>query len=130
MDMRAEHHWASFKLNNRTWTTLTHKYNDALEKLNKERGILTTVRKNPLALVNELAKTENHITNRVVKNDFRCTYLIYFTQRHLVLIMIQHEAPVLNTSGVSIASLLISVKTFPPTSMATRERRYVQWGHF
>ncbi len=69
MDMRAELQWVSHKINNRSWTAITHRYDDPLEE-NKSRGILVTTRKNPRALVEKLGQVEDDVFMRRVKNDF------------------------------------------------------------
>lgn len=77
MDMRAEHQWASFKLNPRSWTKWTHEYNDNLELKNQAMGI-PTIRKNPRALVEHLAQIEDEIFSRLLKKYFKCAYFTCF----------------------------------------------------
>ena len=60
-------------MNIQHWVKAFHDYNNALEKKNKETG-LTTVRKNPLALVEKLGEIEKNILRRLLRGNFTCMY--------------------------------------------------------
>ncbi|KAF9475045.1 hypothetical protein BDN70DRAFT_814702 [Pholiota conissans] len=70
MDMRSEFQWTTFGMTASKWASAAEEYNVWLESIGKEKSI-TTVKKNPRALADKLKNIEPHITNRLLKQDFR-----------------------------------------------------------
>lgn len=84
MDLRYEEKWASFTMSLKKWVTATAKYNEDLKTyVDTVNGMhrcqhitegqdLKFVEKHPRALVDQLSKIEEVITNRVMNNNYQC----------------------------------------------------------
>jgi len=77
MEMRAELQWASFNMTSRKWVTATHAYNLRLEESDKKRGIQTTIKKNPQALMDTLGQVEPKIAQRIATNNYMCELMVF-----------------------------------------------------
>jgi hypothetical protein len=71
MDMRAEKGWVSFNMSSHKWVIATHEYNDALCKMQVERG-LPAIKKIPRALLDKLGEMEAKILDWLHKGHFLC----------------------------------------------------------
>lgn len=71
MDLREQHQWVSHSMTPKRWMGATALYNTELRRLNESKGF-GTVEKNPRALMNKLADTENIIGARLKINNYAC----------------------------------------------------------
>lgn len=76
MDMRVEFQWVSFSMTSRRWIVATEEYNARLEVLNKKQG-LSTVKKNPRALLDKLGEIETKVSARIFSKNYTCMRLRY-----------------------------------------------------
>lgn len=71
MDFCLKYQWVLFKLNAQGWVEAMEVYNQELTALNTMRGI-TTIPKNPHALIDKLGEMEREILLRIARNNFVC----------------------------------------------------------
>lgn len=73
MEMRAERKWASFRMNSHKWVVETDEYNKRLEAKNQQSS-LSTVKKNPRALLEKLIAIEAAVLRRLATQNFTCKF--------------------------------------------------------
>jgi hypothetical protein len=82
MDMRAEQQWTSYNMTSHRWVTATNTYNSRLEALAKSHNQVF-IPKNPRALMEKLGEIEPKISDRLIRDDFRCMlHTISFISHH------------------------------------------------
>jgi hypothetical protein len=84
MDMRAEEGWVSFSMTTRKWIHAAQAYNERLEKLYQSNN-LSTIKKNPRALVDKLGEIEQTIMNRIATANYMCTCFQFKVTKQLII---------------------------------------------
>ncbi|KAI0066538.1 hypothetical protein BV25DRAFT_1912599 [Artomyces pyxidatus] len=70
MDLRLQHRWATFSMTSRNAVTAAELFNAAMKAHNDPRGV-TTVKKNPSAIIEKLNRVEEMIVKKIKSGNYK-----------------------------------------------------------